>query len=225
MITFDIETRSLPEPHLRQMYCEPTFEEFSASCDQRWKPDTVHAKYEEAKAGGWSRFLDKAALSAVTAEVLAIGYFRLETMRFVMDWQEDGRKEECQLIAQFWHQWEKARDAGERFTGVNIVEFDLPFLRQRSFILGVSIPEDAFSGRYWHRSFVDLADEWRSGKKFGQESASFETLARAFGTEGKQGESGKDFAVCWEADRERAIEYLRNDVFQPAIWAERMGLA
>src|ERR1017187_5626002 len=68
---FDIETGGLADEELRKLYTEPTFEDFAANCDSRWKPETVAAKFEDSKAGAWAKFVDRAALSPLTGRVVA----------------------------------------------------------------------------------------------------------------------------------------------------------
>jgi hypothetical protein len=72
-IVWDIETGGLPEEELKKLYHEKSAEEFAADCDKRWKPETVTAKYEEYKVTAWAEFQERAALSAITGRVVAIG--------------------------------------------------------------------------------------------------------------------------------------------------------
>jgi len=236
MIVFDIETMPFPEEQLRTLYQKPTYEEFAVSCDQRWKDETKQKKFEEAKETGWQKFVERAALRPTTGRVLAIGYYSVAKDKVQVDHLPDNPNQpgvvatcpdnhEARLLANFWRAFEAAARQSRSMVGVNIFEFDLPFLARRSWMLNVEVPHEAWDGKWWHRAFVDLSRRWLCGQRFGSEPASFDTLAAALRTQGKpEGMNGGDFHRVWSEDREAALAYLANDVRQPAIWAERMGV-
>lgn len=187
-------------------------------------PDKIAKKIEEARAVHVQQQIERAALSAVTGRVLCIGYYSAAKNNVSIGQVEEPDKER-QVIQQFWGFASKCIDEGRRMIGLNIFGFDLPFLRRRSWILGIDVPEKVRNGRYWHPIFIDIADEWLSGDRFGSTSCNFDELARAFGTAGKPaGTNGSHFAELFKTDRQKAIEYLESDIKQPAVWAQRMGL-
>ena len=118
--------------------------------------------------------------------------------------------------------------AKRRVVGVNIFTFDLPFMVRRSWSLGVQVPAIIVSGidskwPKWHQNFLDVGSCWLLGCSGSSTKWGFETLATAFGTDGKTEDIGAIWWEVWNEDRERALAYLRQDCVQPTIWAGRMG--
>jgi hypothetical protein len=133
-IAFDIETGPLLEDQLRDMFQEKTFEEFAADCDQRWKPETKAAKYEEYKDEAWSEFVDRAALSAATGRVLIVGTLdRGSPLLF-------DQPDESAILSSFWSLAEQCLANKVPMVGHNSNGFDLPFMVRRSWTLGVPVP-------------------------------------------------------------------------------------
>ena len=227
MIVFDIESGPLPEETLRENWTLPTLEEFSQTCDKRWKPETVAGKYEEAKAGMWDEYVSRAALSPLTGRVLAIGY-QLPNGRYVCHHHEE-HGSELGMLERFWMIVQRSIAQRESMVGHNIKGFDLPFLLRSSWMLGVDYPDGVFDGRYWHRCFTDTMERWQCGN-YRDQFAKLDTLGKAFGLGGKASEggvSGADFAkFYWGSPEDRALAllYLQRDVELTAGIAARMGV-
>ena len=252
MLVFDIETEPLEESRLRELL--PPFDsdnvdglvtgEFDPSKvklgnlkDEAKKQEKIEAArkaHEEAVANSasiilqaeqdhWKRFVDSCCLSAVTSRVLAIGYHAPDKSKTVIHAVNEEHTEE-QIIAAFWQYYANCRQERRHIVGVNILGFDVPYVLRRSWILGVEVPDKVYDGRYFDRTFIDLCDYWKTGNFRSSEPANFDALARAFGTVGKNGQSGKYFHEMWKVNRGDAIAYLKSDVEQPAIWARRMGI-
>jgi len=230
MIGFDIESGPQPEAQLREIYQEPTLEEFSQSCDKRWKPETVAAKYEEAKAGMWDEFVSKAALSPLTGRVLAIGFKPPGgevQVRHLAGPASDSKEDA--LLSVFWRLTMRAIASKESLVGHNILGFDLPFLLRRSWLLGVEPTADIYDGRYWHRCYIDTMKRWQCGS-YQERFVKLDALAQAFGVLRKLdtgGVSGAEFSrFYWGSAEERqlAIEYLVRDVEITAAVAGKMGV-
>jgi len=135
--------------------------------------------------------------------------------------------QEPELITKFWLTFDRMQRDGRQMAGVNIYNFDLPFFIRRSWILDVPVPVDVRTGRYWSPVFIDLSEHYLCGQRWGDEvSASFDSLAKAFGTAGKpHGIKGDRFYREWfDGDRAKCLDYMREDVLQPAEWVVRMGL-
>ncbi len=226
-IIFDIESGPVPEADLKALYTEKTYEEFAASCDQRWKDETKREKYEAQKATAWQDFVDKAALSPITGRVLAIGFASDKGAKVV-----DGGGDEAALLAEFWGMYAKSRSnkpAPRRMYGWNIHGFDLPFILRRSWLHGVAIPRGVRddNDRYWDSVFVDLmqrfsAGEWKAYTKLG-------VAAKFLGVGDKpaDGTTGADFARLWfgtEEEKEKAKAYLLNDLEMTRLVGLRMGV-
>jgi hypothetical protein len=188
-------------------------------------PDKIAAKREEARA----KAIERAALSAITGEVVAIGWMNPDGTTEIWDAITEGEEA---ILRRFWKfvdpQCRAAYgDPCRVFAGWNIHGFDLPMLMQRSFFHGVKVPEDVINGRYFNRRFVDLMQFFTCGV-YGS-FQSLDTVARFLGFEGKciDGIEGKTFANFWRdvehpERREKAREYLTNDLVQTRRVAERL---
>lgn len=247
MIIFDIETMPLPDlkiPPLDESPFAPSeFDPASVKTGNIKDIDKIQAKIEEARKAHEQQqaglaaaleaakikhrdeFVSKAALSAVTGRVLVIGYYSPAKNGFVISGGM-GTADEERAIASFWEQARKCRVEGRSLIGLNIFEFDLPFLMRRSWILGIDVPDWILDkDRYWNTVFVDLRRRWLCGQYGVNVKSNFDELGTAFATGGKpEGINGGDFARLWVEDNQRAREYLMNDLKQPAMWAERMGV-
>lgn len=248
---FDIETSARPEEELRPL-CPPfdptsvdglalgEFDPASVKLGNLKDAAKIEAKIAEARAAHeaaaanapqilaaaeeahWQSFLNRAALSPVTGQVLAIGYWSAKGGCKVQGQGET--LDEKQLLTNFWRQYASCRQQNRRMVGFNIFRFDLPFMARRSWYLGVEVPESLTdpSGRYFDRVFVDLMARWQCGVY--QESIRLDDMARFFGVGAKpDGICGADFGRLWNEARETAIEYLRNDLLITSGCAARMG--
>ena len=76
------------------------------------------------------------------------------------------RASESAILGRFWATYLKVKNEGRPMVGLNIFDFDLPFLARRSWINGIDVPETAIdqSFRYWDRVFVDLRRRWLLGQ-------------------------------------------------------------
>jgi len=256
-VIFDIETGPLPDAELWKVVApfdpasiqpyppfDPSAVKYGNTKDEALKAKKLEecqakhaadaaahdAKNATAEADYIASVKGRAALSAITGRVLAIGYY------FTEDEEEGGvvaigdhilsadDKEsvitERDLLADFWMQYE-ASDEHTRFVGHNIHGFDLPFLIQRSFILGVEVPRGVIKGRFFNEKFVDTMAVWACGRQGSNGMEKLDTLAKAFGVGAKNG-SGAMFAELLEKDRAAAMEYLKNDIALTYEVAKRM---
>lgn len=154
-VIFDIETGPQDLDHLKQIL--PAFDpatlgkhpgEFDESAVKHGvtkDPEKIRAKTEECRikheaavkefeaklAGGeanyWKVVLERAALDAITGQVVAIGYSGKKA-------QVDGISEsrsEATIISAFWKSYTTLAGSGRKLVGFNIADFDIPFLVQR----------------------------------------------------------------------------------------------
>lgn len=203
MTILDCETAALPEDQLALV--KPDFQPAKNLRD----PEKIKADVAE-KEQAWR---DRAALSPLTGQILAIG---------LMD-SIDGKQAilegtELQTLPLFWWHWGK----GGKFVGFNVREFDFRFAVTRSRLLDIPVPPDLFDGRYWSKSIVDLMDVFCC---YSRDTAgySLNAICKAMGLGEKNG-SGKDFARLYSEDREKALEYLKMDLLLTAKLAARLGI-
>ncbi len=181
------------------------------------------ADLEQAERTYWAEVEAKAALSALTGEVLAIGY---RGDKVILDFV--GERSESMLLVKFWTMYKTLRTAGRKMVGFNINGFDIPFLVQRSWVNGVPVPDTVFTGpqRYLEQTFVDLMKVWSGGAwgTFGK----LDTIARALNVGAKTpGVHGGDFARLFRDPEttQSALDYLANDLDMTFGVAERLGVA
>ena len=223
MIVFDIETGPLPDEQLSPLI--PEFDPSEIKCGNLKDPEKIAAKIAEAKELHEQEFVSKAALSAITGRVLAVGYQSIENGRVVID---DGKGEERTLLTNFWQRYEKCRGERRRMVGHNCLSFDVPFMMRRSWTLDVAVPATVLDkGRWLDTSvFGDTMSLWAAG---GRDFVKLDLLARAFGVGAKtDGVGGGDFHKLWhgtEQEKSKAIEYLKNDLEITARVAVKMGFS
>lgn len=205
---FDIETGALEIEKLAPMLDEL---EYSGT-----------AKTEEGIARGLEtqrmNFIKNAALDPTTSRILAIGYLT-ETNKMMIDINADDNDEgEKRLLQTFW---QTAKDPAVQFAGHNILSFDLPFIARRSWYHKIK-PDLFWKGKPWDIAdrVYDTMTEFGAGKF--KDNYSLNAVARFFGLEGKTG-TGDQFSVWFRsADRNKAIEYLEQDLKLTWAIAERM---
>ena len=256
-IIFDIETGPLPVDVLKAILppFDPAslgkhpgvFDPASVKLGNVKDPAKVEAKisesaakhaaevtdYEKRLAEGepahWQRIVDSAALSAVTGEVLAIGLSG-KTDKIICQDLDAGIDEQF-LLEHWWKIYRDARGSQRKLVGWNSKNFDVQFLVQRSFILGVAVPDSILTPTgYLNPIFVDLREIWLSGNKFNAQPGmtTLDTVGRALRLGGKmEGVTGADFARLFSdpETRPQAIEYLRGDIALTRAIAERFGVA
>lgn len=182
--------------------------EFTAPSN--WKdPEKIKANIEEQK----NKWIEEAALSALTGRVLAIGMLIGEQFICISE-----PATEAQMLHEFWD----TTNSGCPLIGFNCVSFDLPFLFRRSWKLAVQPAKWLRNGRYWDSALVkDIREEWQLGDR--QAHGSLDTIAKHLGVGQKNG-SGANFAKLWATDREQAMAYLKNDLELTAAIAKKFGV-
>lgn len=202
MTVLDCETTSLPEDQLALV--KPEFLPAKNLKD----PEKIRLDLVD-KEQAWR---DRAALSALTGQILVIGLYHDNSIVEVL--QSDERT----MLEAFWRVWGK----GGLMVGFACKSFDFPFIFQRSLINNVPVPEDLWEGRYLNRRVVDLQERWCcfSNRIEGQ---SLNAVCQALGL-GKKNGNGADFAGLFKADRKAALEYLIQDLTLTMALAKRLGI-
>ncbi|MFN7137728.1 MAG: ribonuclease H-like domain-containing protein [Limisphaerales bacterium] len=215
-IFFDIETGALPESELASLL--PPFDPAEVKTGNIKDPEKIAAKLAEAEANHKRDFIEKAALDPLTGRVVAIGLLDAETGEF----RVIGHDDEAQTLREFWDACRGEMGRINQMVGFNTYQFDLPFLIRRSWKHRIAIPIGIRRGRYWSNEMIDLRDGWQLGDR--QARGSLDAIAKHLGVGAKNGE-GKEFARLWESDRNRALEYLRNDLELTARVGRVLGFA
>lgn len=193
-------------------------------------------KIEDAKAGHFHAFAERAALDARTGRVAAIGYklpngsCRIDGNLDMAGVQIPGYGHEDMLLREFWTCYARCVSKKVLMVGHNILGFDLPFLMRRSWILGVAVPESLMErGRYWNPIFVDTMQRWACGEY--RAYVKLGDIAQACDCGGKpEGEdacTGALFHTMFASPEThaKAVEYLRNDLEMTWAVAGRLGIA
>lgn len=251
---FDLETGPLDD-HILAQTCPPfeaspdpgPFDPETVKYGQTKDPEKKKAKLEEcrekhetersklteknekARAEHFEEYKAKAALSACSGYIVALGLGRprldgLET-RIVAG-------EEDQILRTLWSIYSHAQSNDGRFIGWNIFGFDMRFAVQRSRILGVPVPESVIqirSGRAnWSACLVDLMQVWTCGAFGGESYCKLDDACTAMGLPRKNG-AGADFHGLWTSglagQRQQAKLYLENDLTMAWRVAERLAVA
>ena len=219
-LIFDIETKPVPEK-VRELY---TFDRDSVKDNRIKDTAKLEAKKDEKEADFFANKEEKAALDPLTCEVCAIGYYFPKDDKYVINHTND--LEESTILERFWDTFSESRMGTERLMiGWNTHEFDLPMLLIRSRIVGVKIPAFVYEtpmSRYFNGLFVDLMKVWVCNKY--KEYAKLERIAKVLGVAQPREHNiqGKDFWKHLENDTENAIQYLKDDLLECALIAEKM---
>jgi DNA polymerase elongation subunit (family B) len=148
---------------------------------------------------------DKGALDAMTGRVVCIGML-IDDGTLATEIVLAG-EDERRLITAFW----RTVAPSDVIVGHNVQEFDLRFLRQRSWILAIEPSRTIDTRRYYTRDVVDSLQIWTewSGKKKG---VTLHALGNALGCGAKTG-NGANVARWWaERDLESIKAYCQQDV-------------
>lgn len=247
MLIFDIETGPRPDildvmPEFELPPHPGEFNPNSVKTGNLKDPVKIQEKYDSAMAAHEKRvaeyekecaasldaqrqaFIENAPLSAAYGQVVAIGFYNPDKNAFACL-----HGEESEVLGKWWDKVHSCIATNRLMVGLNIHDFDLPFLIRRSWSLGIDFPRNVVSdliGKWpkWHPCFVDLRKVWLLGCHPSTTKSNFDTLAAAFGTTGKGDVTGDQFWKLWASPetRKQAIDYLENDVRQPADWVRRM---
>lgn len=173
----------------------------------------------------WDGIVESAALSALTGCVLAIGYG--SDAGNVVDHLDSEKRsgDEAGILTDFWAKFSKCHSQRMKMIGFNIKTFDVPFIAQRSFILGVDVPEGYMEGDWPSKTFVDLNTRWMAGSR--GFNGNLDEIARACGVGQKpEGVSGALFYELYGNPETRsiALDYAINDVVLTRAIAMRIGI-
>lgn len=254
-VIFDIETGPLPDYQLelvlppfdqrdfpRPLEFDPSLVKYGNTKDEAKKAEKLEAErvkhaelirnydrdLQRKIADHWTEQVSKAALSATTGEVLAIGYLGEKEVIDSVGLNAAGETvSERMLLTRFWSQYRNLRKSSRKMVGYSIANFDIPFLVQRSWILRVTVPDTVytFPSRYLEPTFIDLAQVWSGSARNGY--CKLDTVAKAIGIPGKPDDiTGADFARMFHdpETRQEALAYLSGDLRMTNEVAACVGL-
>jgi hypothetical protein len=249
MIVFDIETGSIPDDELQELF---TFDESSVKgfdlLSKEFDPkevklgnmkdpqkiqekiDAAREKFETEKSGAtalietsrdsaWKAFKRQAALSPLTGQVLAIGYYSMNWKgmgdAFRLDCINDTTRTERQVIEFALETFDRFLAEGMPIVGHNIIGFDLPFLLRRAAKYKIKPPRSILLQlqQYKPNALIDTMRLWQLGNRT-EKFPKLDELAGFFGVTRKNGD-GANFGTLFNGtadERLTAIEYLENDV-------------
>ena len=197
---FDIETKAQSDLDLREIWNEAL-----ASVPANYKDEAkINAKAQEI----FDNLVEKAALSALTGEICAIGYAEAGTgqINLIHD------KGEAEILTEFFAAISQNGALNSYLIGFNSKNFDIPFILQRAWKLGLKIPQgitDTGAGRLRLSAMnIDLMESFNFGAKA---FVSLDKVAKFFGVGEKTG-NGAQFWETYKTDKEAALAYLENDV-------------
>ena len=182
----------------------------------------IASKIEEARATHGNDEVANGALHATTGTLAIVGFRHGDN---VIQYHA-GDMTEAAIIEASFAEILRALDKGIIVSGFFIKGFDLPFIVQRAWLLGVKVPTrifNAFKPRYpWSENIVCLQEVWLAGSaaQFGTR-VSLATVLRELGLPSKSG-SGADFGALWASDQKAALQYNADDLAVEMRLAERL---
>lgn len=183
---FDIETLPDQRPGAREKATE------NIKVPSNYKNPDAIAKYIEENAE--EAYL-KTALDGWKGHVVCIC-----TDKHRFDYQ---CFDEATIIALFFD----SLRADHQLVGHNIIGFDIPFITRRALVLGVKLPPDYLWPRNlkpWDKRVFDTMQELGGG--------SLNSLAEAFGIEGKSNHGGVVYQMWLDGLHDEIAEYCADDV-------------
>jgi DNA polymerase elongation subunit (family B) len=131
---------------------------------------------------------EKGALDALTGRVVCVGVLIVDGRTIIE--RALIHQDERHLIEQFWALLRPT----DLLVGHNILDFDLPFLRQRSWILGIKPSRSIDMRRYYTGDVVDTLQFWSNWSY--RKMVKLDSLSQGLGCGAKTG-NGKDVADWW----------------------------
>jgi hypothetical protein len=148
---------------------------------------------------------ERGALDAMTGRVVCVAML-IDDGEAVTELIFAGENEQL-VLAEFWG----AIKANDLVVGHNVLDFDLAFLRQRSWILGIQPSRTFDVRRYYTLDVIDTLQLWTNwtGNKKG---VTLGALGSVLGCGGKTG-AGANVAEWWaKRDVESIKRYCQDDV-------------
>lgn len=188
---------------------------------QMKKADTIAAWEQNDKPAAVDEAIAKTSLNGAYGHVCCIGWaFDDEPAQSVI-WPH-GVDSETAAIDTFKTTVDKVNFAPV-IAGHNVVEFDIRFLWQRAFVLGIRMPAwFPRSPRPWDRDVFDTMTAFAGARNH----ISMDNLCAALGIPGKDDMDGSMVAAAWaKGEYERIASYCRADVERTRLIHKKMQIA
>jgi DNA polymerase elongation subunit (family B) len=174
------------------------------------KAETIAEWEANQKAAAVSEAVAKTSFNGAFGRVCCIGWTWGDDDPFTVSLRPDG--DEAEILREFAAILAETRPSNEMpiIVGHYVADFDLRFLWQRAFVLGVKMPAWwPRDPKPWSREVHDTMAMWAGAK----DRISLDNLCKALRIEGKTGVDGSMVAGMWERGEYDAIaSYCRDDV-------------
>lgn len=194
------------------------------------KPETVAKWLEENKADAVKAAVAKTSFDGLFGRIACICYAFDDDKEV---FEESNDDEEvllsnfyCKVFAKTVVDTPRGLvDVPATIVGHNVVGFDLPFLKHRSIIIGqkpVPAIYKAMHAKPWDACIADTMLMWSQDR---EKRVSMDKLCRAFGIPGKGDFDGSMVVETWPVDRNKVIDYCKDDVRRTRAMYKRMTFA
>ena len=175
------------------------------------KAETIAEWEANQKAAAVSEAVAKTSFNGAYGRVCCIGWAWGDDDPFTVELRSKAA-DEGEILREFSEILSETRPSNEMpiVVGHYVADFDLRFLWQRAFVLGVKMPAWwPRDPKPWSREVHDTMAMWAGAK----DRISLDNLCRALRIEGKTGVDGSMVAGMWERGEYEAIaSYCRDDV-------------
>lgn len=175
------------------------------------KSETIAEWEANQKAAAVTEAVAKTSFNGAYGRVCCIGWAWGDDDPFTVELRSKSG-DEAEILREFSDILAETRPSNEMpiIVGHYVADFDLRFLWQRAFVLGVKMPAWwPRDPKPWSREVHDTMNMWAGAKG----SISLDNLCKALRIEGKTGVDGSMVAGMWERGEYGAIAaYCRDDV-------------
>lgn len=204
MIYFDIETLPTDQQwvidELRESIKPPATHKKQETID-KWMEENAYQKLIE--------LIKNTSLDGIYGRIACISWAHNDGNVLTTDKSMSER--DC--LSLFFDYLENKFSIDESLCGHGIVDFDLPFIKHRSIILGIKPPillRNAFDAKPWDKTLVqDTKLMWAKDYRY---KRSMDSICKALGILGKGDFDGSMVAETWPIDPQKVIDYCADDV-------------
>ena len=204
LVTLDIETL----PTNNQLVIDE-FKKGIKAPGNYTKPETIQKWMEENSTQALEDMIAKTSFDGLYGSIACIAW-SFDDDEVISS--QAGMNEKEVIESLYKYLTDSASHIEFEFCGHNLAGFDLPFLKHRSMILGIKPPKGlltAMNSKPWESCIKDTMLMWSADP---QKRVSMDKLCKALGIEGKGDFDGSMVAKTWETDKQKVIDYCKDDV-------------